>query len=352
MLRTLPDFPARLGYCMPAEWEPHAATWLSWPHKEESWPGIFSRIPLVWAEVASALAESERVCILVRNTEMEHSARRHLHDQGARLDRIDFYHIPTNDAWMRDHGPTFLVRHSGRARELAAVDWVFNAWGGKYPPWDDDDAVPRKIAELLDIPVASPGVVLEGGSIEVNGAGALLTTEQCLLHPNRNPALTRRDIEEVLRNFLGVQTILWLGQGIAGDDTDGHVDDLARFVDARTIVAVRTDDSSSADFHVLRDNWRRLELMRDSQGRPFTLVPLPMPEPVWFEDQQLPASYANFYIANKAVLVPVFDVPPQHAALASLAELFPTRRIVGIPSRDLVWGLGAVHCITQQQPAV
>lgn len=352
MVRALCASPASLGYRMPAEWEPHAATWLSWPHKEDSWPGIFSRIPAIWAEVARVLAESEHVCILVRDTEMERSARQWLREQQARLERIRFYPIPTNDAWMRDHGPTFVVRESGGVHELAAIDWVYNAWGGKYPPWDADDAVPRRIAELLDIPVATPGIVLEGGSIDANGRGVLLTTEQCLLNPNRNPSLARHDIEEVLRNFLGVHSILWLGQGIVGDDTDGHVDDLARFVDPRTIVAASTDDPSSPDFPALRDNWRRLELMRDPEGRPFTIVPLPMPEPVFFEGQQLPASYANFYIANTAVLVPVFGVPQDRTALDTLRELFPGRRIVGIPSRDLVWGLGAVHCITQQQPDV
>ncbi len=351
MSQRLPDLPARLGFRMPAEWEPHEATWLSWPHKEESWPGLFTNIPKVWAEMAAALTSGEDVCILVRDATMEEAARLLLRERLATLERIRFFHIPTNDAWIRDHGPTFVVRDLEGARELAAVDWIFNAWGGKYPPWDDDDAVPGRIAARLGIPVASPGIVLEGGSIEVNGRGSLLTTEQCLLNPNRNPHLSREEIEEVLCLYLGVQQVLWLGQGITGDDTDGHIDDLARFADERTIVAAYTDDSCSPDFYALQDNWRRLQAMRDLDGRPFHLVPLPTPEPVFFGGQQLPASYANFYIGNSVVLVPVFGVAQDRPALRLLQELFPTRRVIGLPCRELIWGLGAIHCVTQQQPA-
>jgi len=351
MSLLLTDLPAKLGFRMPAEWEPHAATWLAWPHKEDSWPGLFAEIPAVWAEMTAALVTSEEVRILVRDPAMEDAARRTLEQRLGDLTGVRFYQVPTNDAWIRDHGPIFVVRDNGSERQLAAIDWKYNAWGGKYAPWDDDDAVPRRIAALLGIPVASPGIVLEGGSIDVNGCGSLLTTEQCLLNPNRNPQLGRREIEEALRGFLGIQQVLWLGEGIVGDDTDGHVDDLARFVAARTIVAAYTDDPSSPDYHALRDNWQRLERMRDLDGRPFELVRLPMPEPVHFSGQQLPASYANFYIANRAVLVPTFDCPQDATALAILREIFPNRRVVGIPSRALVWGLGAIHCVTQQQPA-
>ncbi len=347
-MQLLPDLPARLGYSMPAEWEPHEATWLTWPHKEESWPGLFDRIPLVWVEIVRALVASEEVRILVGSAEMEATARQLLMREHVSLDRVRFFPVPTNDAWARDHGPLFVINR--RERKSAIVDWEYNAWGGKYAPWDLDNAVPSRVAELLGVPVAQPGIVLEGGSIDVNGCGSLLTTESCLLNPNRNPTLTREEIERKLRDYLGVRHVLWLGQGIAGDDTDGHVDDLARFVSPRRVVVASTEDRSSPDYEVLADNLARLRHMRDQDGEPLEVVRLPMPDPVFHEGQQLPASYANFYVGNTVVLVPTFRVPQDRVALETLEQMFPGRRVVGIYARDLVWGLGAIHCITQQQP--
>lgn len=342
--------PAALGYHMPAEWEPHAATWLSWPHKEASWPGKFGPIPAIWAEMARLLARHEEVHILVLDEAMAESARSLLVAAGADLSRIALHRIPTDDSWMRDHGPTFLVRDQEGRRELAAVDWIYNAWGGKYPPWEQDDVVPVALAEKLGIPRFEPGIVLEGGSIEVNGRGTVLTTEACLLNPNRNPHLDRPQIETYLRDYLGVRHVLWLGDGIVGDDTDGHIDDLARFVDPMTVVTVVEEDPADENYALLQDNLTRLQGMTDQDGHPLRIVTLPMPAPVIHEDQRLPASYANFYIGNGVVLVPTFDDPNDARALATLRELLPGREVVGLHSRDLVWGLGAFHCVTQQQP--
>lgn len=342
--------PAMLGYRMPAEWEPHAATWLSWPHKEASWPGNFAPIPRIWAEIVRALSPHETVRVLVNDAAMAALARDLCTSAGAALEQVDFHVITTNDAWMRDHGPTFLTRVRDGRTELAAVDWIYNAWGAKYPPWDHDDVVPLEIAALLGIPVFAPGIVLEGGSIDVNGCGTVLTTEQCLLNPNRNPRLTRRDIEAALRQYLGVRHVLWLGDGIVGDDTDGHIDDLARFVDPTTVVAVVEEDPADDNYAVLQDNLARLRGMRDQDGSPLRVVTLPMPAPVVYEGQRLPASYANFYVGNGAVLVPTFGDPHDDVALHTLQTCFPTRAVHGIRAREMVWGLGAFHCVTQQQP--
>jgi len=257
--------------------------------------------------------------------------------------------VPTDDAWIRDFGPIFVTRER---RELAAVAWQYNAWGGKYPPWDRDDRVPHALAERLGIEAFVPGMVLEGGSIDVDGGGALLTTEGCLLNPNRNPQLTREEIEQRLCDFLGARRILWLGEGIVGDDTDGHIDDLARFVAPGVVVTVLAEDRSDENFARLSENYDRLRAMRDADDRPLRVITLPLPEPIMYEDTRLPASYANFYVGNAVVLVPVFGSPCDAAALSTLAALFPTRRVVGLPAVDLVWGLGAFHCVTQQQPAV
>lgn len=337
---------------MPAEWEPHAATWLSWPHKQESWPGNFEPIPGIWVEMARALTAQERVDILVNDAAAEERVSALLRDGGVGRDAVRLHRIRTDDAWMRDHGPTFVTREVGGRSELAGVDWIYNAWGGKYPPWEHDDAVPAALAPRLGIELFRPGIVLEGGSIDVNGRGTLLTTEACLLNPNRNPQLDRNGIEAVLRDFLGVRHVLWLGDGIVGDDTDGHIDDLARFVDPTTVVTVVEDDPADANYHVLRDNLDRLRRMTDQDGNPLRIVTLPMPAPVVYEDQRLPASYANFYIGNGTVLVPVFRDPNDALALSTLRGLFPDRRVVGIYAREMVWGLGACHCVTQQQPAV
>jgi len=336
---------------MPAEWEPHAATWLSWPHNPDTWPGKVSVIPPIWVEIVRALLPGEDVHLLVRDEEIEAEARRMLGAAGLLRPRLHLHRVRTNDgAWMRDVGPTFVTRPSNGRVETAAINWNYNAWGGKYAPWEDDERVAVRVAEIAGVDVFSPGVVLEGGSIDVNGCGTVLTTESCLLNPNRNPGRSRAEIENVLRDHLGVSNVLWLGDGIVGDDTDGHVDDLSRFVDKHTVVTVMTDDPDDPNYRALTENHRRLLAMRDQDGQSLRVLTLPMPRAVIYEKQQLPASYANFYIGNAAVLVPTFGQPADELALEALRPLFPNRRIVGVDAIDLVWGLGTFHCVTQQQP--
>ncbi|HEX2450670.1 MAG TPA: agmatine deiminase family protein [Gemmatimonadales bacterium] len=344
--------PAELGYRMPAEWEPHRGTWLSWPHKEESWPGKFGPVPGIFARMVGELAEGEEVHINVVGPAMEHDVRQLLAHAGVAAGNVFFHHHPTNDAWCRDHGPIFIERMVRGAREQAIVDWGYNAWGGKYPPWDLDDVVPTRIARELDLPVFAPGIVMEGGSIEVNGRGTLLTTEACLLNPNRNPHLSRREIERSLHDYLGVVNLLWLGDGIEGDDTDGHVDDLTRFVDEQTVVTVVENDSADANYAPLQDNLDRLARMSDQDGRPLRIETLPMPPPLYHDGQRLPASYANFYVGNRVVLLPGYHPETDAIACDTLQRLFPGRRVVTIDCTDLVWGLGAFHCVTQQWPAL
>ncbi len=349
--------PAALGYRMPAEWEPHAATWLSWPRRDGiSFPESFDRVLPALRAMVKALVESEQVCISVFNGAHEAEARSVL--RGLPMERITFYRIPTNEPWCRDHGPIFLTRDrdpksaNGRIRrgELAVADWDYNAWGNKYPPFDLDEVVPTRVAEILGVPVFYPRMILEGGSIEVNGAGALLTTESCLLNKNRNPNLSRDQIERCLRDYLGVTNILWLGDGIAGDDTDGHIDDLARFVSERTVVTVVEEHRDDENYAPLQENLARLSEMKIG-GHKLDVVTLPMPKKIVREGLRLPASYANFYIANTCVLVPTFAEPADETALSVLRECFPVRRVVGIDCRELIWGLGTFHCLTQQQPA-
>jgi agmatine deiminase len=342
--------PADLGYRMPAEWEPHRGTWLSWPHKEASWPGKFGQVPSIFARMVRHLADREEVHINVAGSDMEKEVRRLLADAGADTDNVFFHCNPTNDAWCRDHGPIFVQREGDTPE--AIVDWKYNAWGGKYPPYDLDDVIPTRVAQELGLPVFYPGIVMEGGAIDVNGRGTLLTTEACLLNPNRNPALDRSEIEQYLRDYLGVSHILWLGEGIAGDDTDGHIDDLARFVDPSTVVTVVEDDPADENYEPLQSNLERLNRMTDQDGRPLRVVTLPMPRPLWHEDQRLPASYANFYIANGIVLLPTYDAARDEQARTTLQSLFPAREIIGIDCTDLVWGLGAFHCVTQQWPSL
>jgi agmatine deiminase len=347
--------PAENGLRMPAEWEPHEATWIAWPHRRDDWPGKFGPIPWVYAEIVRHLHHSERVRILVDDGSAERRARTVLRRAGVDLGQIDFFPFATDRVWTLDYGPLFIVAGDGHPE---VVDWRFNAWA-KYPDWQHDDVVPRRVSEALSLPRWEPEaggrrVVLEGGSIDVNGQGLLLTTEECLLSTvqARNPGLTRQDIEGLLARYLGVRKVLWLGRGIVGDDTHGHVDDLARFVSPRTVVTVVEVDPADANYEPLRENWDRLRRMTGLDGRPLEVVPLPMPAPVVFAGQRLPASYANFYIANDRVLVPTFNDPNDRKALATLAELFPGRVVVGIHAVDLVWGLGTLHCLTQQQPLV
>jgi agmatine deiminase len=346
--RMMERTPAELGYRMPAEWERHEATWLSWPRREGiSFPDSFHRVLPALRAMVAALIESERVCINVCNGAHEAEAMEVLRD----LDpaRIAFHRIPTNEPWCRDHGPIFLTRN--KQPRLAIVDWDYNAWGGKYPPCDLDEVVPTRVGEILDVPVFYPRMILEGGSIEVNGTGALLTSESCLLNKNRNPNLKRDQIEQRLRDFLGVREVLWLGRGIEGDDTDGHIDDLARFVRERAVVTVVEEKRDSPNYEALRENLARLRSMK-IEGKPLEVFELPMPGRTVREDLVLPASYANFYIANNCVLLPTFADPMDEPARETLQRLLPDRKVIGIDCRELIWGLGTFHCLTQQQPAV
>ena len=329
---------------MPAEWEPHVATWLAWPHNPETWPGQFPPIPGVWQQLVRTLAAVERVCIFAGGEAVSAQARAMVGD----LPNVTLYDIATNDAWARDHGPMFLV---GPQHEPAAiVDWGYNAWGGKYPPFDLDNQVPAKVAQELGMRRFEPGIILEGGAIDTNGCGAVLTTEQCLLNPNRNPALSRADVERFLADYGVGRHVIWLGEGIVGDDTDGHIDELARFVGPRTVVAALEEDTADENYAALADNLRRLRAAADEQGRPLDIVTLPMPLAIYYDDRRLPASYMNFYIANGLVIVPQFAVPTDAVAVETLARLFPDRRVCGLRAVELAWGLGTFHCITQQQP--
>jgi agmatine deiminase len=340
--------PAALGYRMPAEWEPHAATWLSWPRREGiSFPDSFDRVLPALRAMVEALIESEQVCVNVCNDAHEAEARAVLRELS--MERVTFYRVPTNEPWCRDHGPIFLTRDA--EPKLGIVDWDYNAWGGKYPPCNLDEVVPTRIAQILDRPVFYPRMILEGGSIEVNGAGALLTTESCLLNQNRNPNLGRVEIERRLRDYLGLQEILWLGEGIEGDDTDGHIDDLARFVSENTVVTVVEKSREDKNYEPLQENLARLREMRIG-NRKIDIITLPMPKKIVRENLRLPASYANFYIANSCVLLPTFADPNDEIASSILQNFFPDRHVIGIDCRELIWGLGTFHCLTQQQPAV
>lgn len=341
---------------MPAEWEPHEATWIGWPHNRTDWPGKFATIPWVYGEIVRRLTSGEVVRIIVESPEHEVGARRVLSRAGVDLNRVEFFHFPTNRGWTRDFGPMF-VKRGGKRGEVAIIRFRFNAWA-KYRDWQKDDKVPMRAAKALGLPVRSArvsdrDVVLEGGAIDVNGRGTLITTEECLLDTKlqaRNPELSRCDIESVLIDSLGVTNVLWLGRGIEGDDTHGHVDDVCRFVNSRTVVVCREKNPRDYNYAVLEENIERLKSMRLEDGSKIEVVPIPMPAPIYFDGRRLPASYANFYIANSAVLVPTFNDPNDRAALGILSELITDRPVVGIHSVDLVWGLGTIHCMTQQQP--
>lgn len=346
--------PRELGLRMPAEWEQHTATWLAWPHEHTDWPGKFAPIPWVYADLVRHLSQVERVRILVEDANAERSVRKMLNKAGANLAAVDFHIVPTNRGWIRDFGPIFVRNKSG---ETAATNWHFNAWA-KYDDWKKDDAANNKLAAKLKWKIWSPEIrgrrfVLEGGSIEVNGCGTLLTTEECLLSPvqARNPGVLRKEVETVLCDYLGVTHVLWLKSGIMGDDTHGHVDDLTRFVNAATVITAIENDPSEENFGPLQENLALLREMRDQDGNPLRVETLPMPAPVYFDGQRLPASYSNFYIANQIVLVPTFNDPNDAVALTRLSGLFPSRRVIGIGCLDLVLGLGTIHCMTQQQPA-
>ncbi len=359
----IPDFqPAEQGYSMPAEWERHDATWLAWPHHEPDWPGKFGPVPWIYADIVRHIASAERVHLLVQSTEALRNARNTLKQSAAALPRITFHVQPTDRIWTRDSGPIF-VRSNSRKPQLAAVGWQFNGWA-KYRNYRNDEHLPGLAAEVLKIPLCRPvapdsrgrlkRLVLEGGSIDVNGQGCLLTTEECLLSriQQRNPGFTQSQIEAFLCHYLGVRKILWLHRGIAGDDTHGHVDDTARFAAPGLILTCTEANKRDANHAPLRENLRRLKTMRDPSGRQFTIAELPMPRPVIFRGQRLPASYANFYICNAGVLVPAFNDAADVTALKVIEQAFAPRPIIPIYCRDLVWGLGTIHCMTQQQPAL
>ena len=343
--------PASLGYYFPAEFAPQKAMWLSWPHKEESWPGKIETIYTPYAQFVKEVALGQEVHINVADAAMQAFATQQLELAGARMERIHFHLFPTNDAWCRDHGPAFLINPAA-ATPKVLVKWNYNAWGEKYPPHDLDNQIPIRIAAELNIPCVTPGIVMEGGSVEFNGKGTLLTSKACLLNPNRNPHLNQEQIEQYLCDYYGVRQILWVGDGILGDDTDGHIDDITRFVNADTVVTVVEENRADGNYAILQENLHLLQQMRLENGKPLNVVELPMPSPVIWEEQRLPASYANFYIANEVVVVPTFRDKNDQKALDILSTCFPTRRVVGIDSTDIIWGLGSFHCLSQQEPAV
>ncbi len=339
--------PKQLGYRMPAEWEPHEATWLTWPKDPVTWPDRVPQAQEVFARMIEALTPGEKVHLLVDDAKAEREVLQKLSEKKIHKKNLLLHHIPTADSWIRDYGPIFVKKDN----ELLILDWIFNAWGNKYEALQHDDPIPQIIAPLLDLPLLRPAMILEGGSIDVNGNGVLLTTEQCLSNPNRNPSLSKQEIESNLQEYLDVQQILWLGEGIEGDDTDGHIDDITRFVSVDTVVTVVEEDTQDPNYQPLLENLKRLQSFKLPNGKPLQVIKLLMPDRVFSDEGRLPASYANFYIANEVVLVPIFRQPKDEVALSLLSKLFPSRKIVGIPCDDLIWGMGAIHCVTQQQPA-
>lgn len=343
--------PRSLGYSMPAEWSPHRATWLAWPHNLATWPTDLEQVRDVWIQMIAALSPYERVYLLVNDELSEREVAARLKKAQAVTENVTLLQIPTIDVWMRDYGPTFVTRDA-KEKPLGCNDWIFNGWGGKYESYEEDDKVAREIAALLKVPLFEHKIVLEGGSIEVNGCGTCLTTEQCLLNKNRNPHLNRAEIEQYLKNSLGVDHFIWLGEGIVGDDTDGHIDDIARFVNQGTVVCIVEANSKDENYVFLQDNYERLKNARDQNGEKLSVVSLPCPHPVYCEGARLPASYANFYIANDVVLIPAFDDPNDAKARGIVEDLFPDRKVIGLRCNEVVSGLGAIHCVTQQEPAV
>jgi agmatine deiminase len=350
--------PSALGFRLPAEWEPHAATWIGWPHNTSDWPGKFSVIPWVYAEIIRKLTPGEKVHIIVNNAEHERRAQHTLQQNGVDVSAVKFFRFPTDRGWTRDFGPLFIKRSTPKP-ELALAGFRFNGWA-KYRNWRKDTLIPQRVSEALGCTIFHPYVgqapiVLEGGGIDSNGLGTLLITEECFLDQTtqvRNPGITRQELESVIRDYLGVTSILWLGRGIAGDDTHGHVDDVCRFVNPTTVVLCQESNPKDANYAPLQENRERLEGMRLEDGSHVYVVPLPMPSPIVFDGMRLPASYANFYMANTSVLVPTFNDPMDRRALGILQEVIPERPIVGIHAVDLVWGLGTLHCLTHEQPAL
>jgi agmatine deiminase len=354
MAQKLTGTPARHGFSFPPEWHPHRGTWISWPRPEGiSFPGKYTEAIEDIAALIRVLVTLEEVHLNVPNENYKRIVTDVLKARRVPMRRVFFHFIPTNEAWARDHGPAFVLRTRRGKTDAAIVDWGFNAWGGKYPPWDADDAVPTRIAEELQLPVFYPRIVMEGGAVDFNGAGTVMTTTSCLLNRNRNRGVSKKRIEKYLRDYYGQQHVIWLGDGIAGDDTDGHIDDLARFVDQRTIAIGIETNQRDPNYAILQKARRALDKARDQDGQPFEIVELPMPRPIAYDGQRVPATYVNFYFANGALLVPTFGQRDRdRKAIAVLQRRLPTRKVIGVDCRRLIWGLGAVHCFTQQQPLV
>ena len=344
--------PQQLGYYFPAEWHTHTATWLSWPHKEASWPGKIETIYQPYAQFIKAISEGEKVCINVADKAMQYFAIEELLQEEVDFSKINFFLHPTNDAWCRDHGPAFLINPNAADKKII-IDWNYNAWGNKYPPYDLDDIIPTLIAKDYNMPVFNPGIVMEGGSVDFNGKGTLITSTACLLNKNRNPHLNQSQIETFLYQYYGVEQVLWVDEGIVGDDTDGHIDDTVRFVNEDTVLTVIEENKSDENYTLLQHNLKLLKQMRLLNGKQLNIIELPMPsKEIFYEDQRLPASYANFYISNAAVVVPTYRDKNDEKALEIIASCFPGRKIKGIDSTDVIWGLGSWHCLSQQEPAV
>ena len=348
---TDPLYPADMGFRMPAEWEPQSGTWLTWPHNLETWDKtVLQHVEQTYLSMIQALAPDEIVHILVDNKTSLELVKNKLAKSGIPCDPLRFYIIPTNDSWIRDYGPNFLVSGDPKNRQIALNNWRFNSWGGKYD-WESDDRAGDEIARLLNLPAFEPNIVLEGGAIDVNGLGTCLTTESCLLNVNRNGGVDRNTMENILKNYLGAKNIIWLKGEIEGDDTDGHIDNLARFLSPDTVVCACEESTTALNYKDLNDNYEILQSATDQDGNLLNIIRLPMPGPVKTGSTTLPASYANFYIGNKTVLLPVFNVPNDRKAESILQNLFPDRQVIPLPCRELLVGLGGLHCITQQHPA-
>ncbi|MCS6904195.1 MAG: agmatine deiminase family protein [Bacteroidia bacterium] len=348
--------PFNYKYVMPAEWYPHAATWLTWPHNSRTWEAsILSQVKHTFAQIIAAITAdgNEKVNININNSQEEKEIIDLLTKQGVNIEYVQFYEIPSNDAWCRDHGPIFVINSDNNLENpIAITNWEFNSWGNKYP-FEQDNQIPIRIAASINLPIFSTGIILEGGSIDVNGEGCLLTTRSCLLNPNRNPHLSQQEIEEHLCSWLGVHKILWLEEGIVGDDTDGHIDDIARFASPSTILYAIETNEQDENFAILQRNYQLLKSFTNTENKPFELIPIPMPQALYYNGARLPATYLNFYITNSAVLVPTFgDSTTEEIALSKIQSVFPDRKIIGIDCRALIVGLGAIHCVTQQQPAL
>lgn len=345
------DTPKELGYRFPAEWEKHEATWLSWPHNLETWPDekLKEMMP-AYIRFIEEVSKGEKVRINVSGQKIKDDALQQMEAMKVDIAAVEFFFHPTNDSWCRDHGPSFLVNES-RDPHKAIINWEYNAWGGKYPPYDLDNQIPQKIAKALNLPAYAPGIVMEGGAVEFNGKGALLTTESCLLNKNRNPRFSKAEIERYLVEYYCVDEILWLRDGLAGDDTDGHIDDLTRFVNEDTVISVYEEDKADDNYEILKTNIRLLNRMRLQNGKQLQVVEIPLPKPIYSDGLRMPASYANFYISNQSVVIPVYRDNCDERALETIAKFFPGRKATGIDSSHIIWGLGSFHCLCQQEPA-